>query len=239
MTAPAAGSPVLEMTGVTKQYAGLRPLRITSLTVGRGERIAISGLDAGAAEVFVNLATGASLPDAGQVVVLGQTTAAIANGDEWLTSLDRFGIMSPRAVLLEAATALQNLAMPFTLAIDEIPLDVLGRIESLAGACGIPADALQQPVGAAPPAIVARVHFGRAIALDPDVLILEHPTAAIPEAERAAFAADVARVCEARSQTLVAVTMDKEFASAVAHRALALHPATGALSPLKRRGWFW
>ena len=105
-----AEAPVLRLTNVRKSYSALRPLRINDLVVAPGDRVALSGLDAGAAEVFVNLVTGASVPDEGDVLVLGRSTAAITDGDEWLTWLDRFGIVSPRAVLLDAATLLQNLA---------------------------------------------------------------------------------------------------------------------------------
>ncbi len=108
-------TPVLQITGVQKRYQSLRPLRIQELTIAAGERVAVSGFDAGAAEVLVNLVTGASLPDEGEVRVLGHRTADIVDGDEWLASLDRFGIVSPRGVLLEGATLEQNLAMPFTL----------------------------------------------------------------------------------------------------------------------------
>ena len=62
---------------------------------------------------------------------------AIADGDEWLASLDRFGIVSPRAVLLDAATLLQNLAMPFTLEIDPIPAGVADRAAALGREAGI------------------------------------------------------------------------------------------------------
>src|SRR5262249_10574451 len=81
---------VLRITGVRKQYNALRPLRLNDLVVAPGERVAISGLDAGAAEVFVNLVTGASVPDEGDVLVEGRSTSAIADGDQWLASLDRF-----------------------------------------------------------------------------------------------------------------------------------------------------
>ena len=50
-------TPVLEITGVRKHYAGLRPLRMKDLRVAAGERVAISGLDAAAAELFINLIT--------------------------------------------------------------------------------------------------------------------------------------------------------------------------------------
>ena len=64
--------------------------------------------------------TGASLPDEGDVRVFGRSTAAVSDGDEWLASLDRFGIVSERAVLLEGATLMQNLALPFALDIDPV-----------------------------------------------------------------------------------------------------------------------
>ena len=114
-------TPVLQISGVHRRYQSLRPLRVQELTIAPGERVAVSGFDAGAAEVLVNLVTGASVPDEGEVRVLGQRTADIAGGDEWLASLDRFGIVSPRGVLLEGATLEQNLAMPMTLQIDPVP----------------------------------------------------------------------------------------------------------------------
>jgi len=116
-----SATPVLHIANVRKNYQGLRPLRLRELVIMPGEQVAVSGLDAGAAEVLVNLVTGASLPDEGEVRVLGHSTADVTNGDEWLASLDRFGIVSPRAVLLDAVSALQNLALPFTLQIDPIP----------------------------------------------------------------------------------------------------------------------
>ena len=113
--------PVLELQGVVRAHQSLRPLRLQSLTVNEGERVAILGVDAPGAEVLVNLVTGAALPESGTVRVLGRDTADITTGDDWLASLDRFGIVSPRAVLIEAATVEENLAMPFTLQIDPIP----------------------------------------------------------------------------------------------------------------------
>src|SRR6476469_9829345 len=104
--------PVLQIIGMRRQYQGLRPLRMNALSIEAAERVALSGLDAGAAEVLVNLVTGASVPDEGEVIVAGRTTGSISDGDDWLASLDRFGSVSPRAVQRGAATLLQNLAMP-------------------------------------------------------------------------------------------------------------------------------
>src|SRR6185436_1678093 len=96
----------------------------------------------------------------------------IADADEWLASLDRFGIVSDRAVLLEGAPLLQNLALPFTLAIDPVPDDVRERVVALARECGIDPDRLDQIAGEANAATRARVHVARAVAVNPALLLL-------------------------------------------------------------------
>ena len=91
----------LVLTNVEKQYGGLRPLRVRDLRVPAGRITMLIGFDRPAAEVFVNLITGASLPDKGEVASLGRPTSAIADSDEWLAFVERFGIVSDRIVLLE------------------------------------------------------------------------------------------------------------------------------------------
>ncbi len=60
---------LVRMAAVTKQYGGLRPLRIERLEIADGDRLAILGFDQPAAEVFVNLITGATLADAGEIAI--------------------------------------------------------------------------------------------------------------------------------------------------------------------------
>ena len=229
----------LELQNLRKNYAGLRPLRLNDLCVAEGERVAVSGLDAAAAELLVNLVTGAALPDEGTVRAFGRSTTEITDGDAWLATLDQFGIVSPRAVLLEEATVAQNLAMPFTLQIDPIPADVDEQLRALAAECGLEPASLGAPAGTLQGSARARVHLARAAALSPRILILEHPTADVPDAERRALGRDVARVAEPRKLAALAITMDLDFAEAFAHRSLVVEGATGALKPWQRkRGWF-
>lgn len=233
-----SGAPVLQIGNLRKNYQGLRPLRMRALTIAEGERVSISGLDAAAAEVLVNLVTGASVPDEGDVRVLGTSTASFDNGDAWLASLDRFGIVSPRAVLLDAATLLQNLAMPFTLEIDPLPADVADRARALAEEAGIAADALDQPIAGLTADCRMRAHLARAVALGPSLLVLEHPTASLAPDVRRAFGETVARVAAVRDLATLIVSEDTTFSAAAASRRLALNGATGELRPHKR-GLFW
>ena len=228
-------TPVLEIESLRKNYSGLRPLRIRQLTVGAGERVALQGFDAAAAEVLVNLVTGASLPEEGVVRTFGRSTAEIANGDEWLASLDRFGIVSDRAVLLEGATLAQNLAMPFTLQIDPVEPEMLATVTDLARECGIAPEWLTQPAGSLPPDVRARAHLARAVAMGPELLVLEHPTASVDAEDRLPLAAAFVRVCERRGLAALAITLDEPFAKAFATRVLTWNGATGEL---KKKGWW-
>jgi phospholipid/cholesterol/gamma-HCH transport system ATP-binding protein len=228
---------VLEIHGLTKNYSSLRPLRITALTVGAGERVTIGGLDAGAGELLVNLVTGALLPDFGHIRVFGQPTSAIENGDAWLDSLERFGIVSPRGVLLEGSTLAQNLAMPFTLSIDPIPPDVAQQVRRLAQRCGIdPERWLEAQVGGLPADVRVRAHLARALALNPRLLLIEHPTVDVEEAARRPLAQDIAKACLEGDVTTIVLTNDVEFARAVGPRNLKLDGATGILKPISK-GW--
>jgi ABC-type transporter Mla maintaining outer membrane lipid asymmetry ATPase subunit MlaF len=229
--------PVLRIEGVIKSYQGLRPLRLASLALTRGERVTILGLDAPAAEVTVNLVTGAALPDRGDVWIFGRRTTDIATADDWLAWLDHFGIVSERGVLLEASTLQQNLAMPFTLEIDPVPPDVAQRVVTLARECGLSEDMLQIRIAELPPEARLRAHLARAVALSPQLLVLEHPTGRVPERARKSLAADVARVCESLGLSALIITNDEAFAQRVASRNLRLDAATGELRLVRRR-WF-
>jgi ABC-type lipoprotein export system ATPase subunit len=233
-----AGPPAaLEMRGVVKRYHGLRPLRVASLLMQAGERVSIGGVDPGAGELFVNLVTGATLPDEGEIRIAGQRTADISDSETWLASLDRFGIVTARGVLLEAASLLQNLALPFTLEIDPVPGEVVDRVEMLAGRCGIePKRWLPVQAAAAPAEVRIRVHLARALALDPELVLVEDPTRGLERGADRGLAADMRRACELSRATVLILTDDEPFARRASTRALRLRAATGELSPLGR-GW--
>ncbi len=227
--------PVVHIDNVVKDYRGLRPLRVGSLTVRVGERVAISGFDRITAEIFVNMINGAILPDTGEVRIFGAPTSAIEHGDAWLEGLDRFGIVTERAVLLDGMSIAQNLALPFSLDIDPLSDEVRARVEQIARDMGIDLAQLDRPAVQAPATTRMRIHLGRALVTSPRVLLMEHPTASLPREDVAAFARTVRDAIEPRHIALIALTEDTEFADAVAETALKLHAGTGALS--STRGW--
>lgn len=217
------------LTGVEKSYGALRPLRVADLTVRVGERVALLGLDGPAAEVLVDLITGTVLPDRGDVAVFGAPTSAVPDGDAWLATLDQFGMLSGRAVLLEAMTAAQNLALPFSLELNPIPEGIMAGVRSLAADVGLEPTLLDTPVGAVDRLAQLRVRLARALALEPRLLLAEHPNALVDAAQVAAAAEGLARAVSGRGVSMLVVTADERFAGTVADRVLRVDPATGAV----------
>jgi ABC-type transporter Mla maintaining outer membrane lipid asymmetry ATPase subunit MlaF len=224
-------TPALELTSVSKSYGALRPLRIEQLTMDSADQVAILGLDQPAAEVLVNLITGASVPDTGEVRVFGRSTAAINDGEEWLAALDRFGIVSERAVLLEALTVIQNLSVPFSLDIEPPPEDIRRQAVALAHEIRLDAALFDRRAVDLDAVSRLRVRFARAVALSPALLLLEHPSAGLTPHDRLKVAHDMRAAAEHRRIAALTVTADPVFAAAVARRVFTLEPATGRLRP--------
>lgn len=230
----------VEFDGVVKPYGGAAPLTVTRLSIGPGDRLVLTGLDAGAAEMFTHLLTGAALPESGAISVFGQDTRAIRTDTEWLTSLDRFGLVSNRAVLLDQSSIAANLALPFTLAIDPMPDDVRASVAALAEEVGLAAGRLDAPAGTMTPPERMRAHLARALANRPSLLLLEHPTVTLEPGDREAFGRAVRAVSAARDLAWVAISNDEVFARASGGRTRVVHPAmprAGRIAGVWRR-WF-
>lgn len=233
MTSPAG--PLVRARGVVKAYQALRPLRVEALTIARGDVAALMGLDAQAAEMLVGLLTGAVLPDSGEIRLFDRSTSEVRDSEAWLALLDKVGILTDRAVLIGQFTVAQNLAMPFTLAVDPLTAEVRGRAAALADEVGLDPRSLDTRVGDADPAVQARVRLGRALALDPVLLVAEHPTATLPREAVKPFAADLARIARARQLAVLAITADGLFGRALGGDVLTHEAATGVLR--RARSW--
>ena len=229
--AASAERPVLvRLQNVVKDFQSLRPLRVRQLEIRRQDALGLLGFDELMAEVFVNLLTAATLPDKGDVQVFGEPTSSISTHHTWMAMLDRFGLVSRRSVLLEQLTTEQNLAIPFTLAVESMSDAIRRDVRMLADEVGLPASHLAKPLAELPALSMMRLRLGRALAFTPEILLAEHPNAPLTASDAAAFAADVVRIRENRALATVVLTADRRFADAIATDILTLQPATGELA---------
>ena len=229
------GELVIELHNDSKNYRGLRPLRIAHLELRAGQSMALLGFDQVTAEVLVDLVTGATTPEAGEVIVFGEPTTAIADDQAWLKLLDRFGLLSERAVLVEQFTAEQNLIVPHTLDLEDVPDALRLDVRRLGEEIGLTPEELDAATGALSPAARLRIRLGRALATQPAVLLAEHPNASLSADDTAVFAADLSRIIARRALAALVMTADRTFAHAVSDEVLTLQPASGELK--RAAGW--
>jgi predicted ABC-type transport system involved in lysophospholipase L1 biosynthesis ATPase subunit len=229
--------PLIRLSAIVKTYPALRPLRIAEFSVTPADRVVLSGLDETAAEMLVYLVTGAALPDEGAVEIDGRNTREIATDTEWLSSLDRFGIVTRRAVLLDTMSVAANLALPLTLSIDPMSAETLARAAKDAADVGLDPARLHGPMQALSNEERLRVHLARAAAGGPRVVMLEHPTAALDQAaESARFGETLRAFSDTRGFGWIAISEDRAFAEATGGTRLRLDAASGEI---RKAGGFW
>jgi peptide/nickel transport system ATP-binding protein len=123
----------------------------------------------------------------------------------------------------------QNLAISFDLCLEPVPAEIMTRVAALAAEAGIDGSALSTRVADAAPLLRSQIYLARALAFDPSILVLEHPTATLSPDEAKAFAVIVGKVSKRRSLTTIGLLMDEKFAKATGGLLLTWQPATGEL----------
>jgi ABC-type transporter Mla maintaining outer membrane lipid asymmetry ATPase subunit MlaF len=228
-------SPILiAFDGVVKEHGGAMPLRVQRLSIRAGERVVLTGLDRAAAETVVHLISGAALPDEGRVRTAGVDTRAIATDTTWLMSLDRFGMVTDRAVLLDGLPAGANIALPLTVAIDPMDDATRTRVAALADEVQLDRARLALACGNLNPPDRLRVLLARALAGSPEFLLLEHPTAGLRDpAASAAFGRRLSQAAAARAIGWLALSDDRPFARASRGARWRIDAGTGVVSRVR------
>ncbi|MFD9894146.1 ABC transporter ATP-binding protein [Amycolatopsis sp. NPDC059027] len=170
--AVAAGAAV-HLTGLRKHYGEVRAVDGVDLTIAPGEVVALLGPNGAGKSTTVDLLLGLSTPDSGAVSVFGRTPAdAVRNG--------MIGAMLQGGALLEDLTVGETVGMVAALHRKPMPVrEALRRagIEDLANRRATKLSGGQKQ----------RVRFAVALVSDPDLLVLDEPTAAMDVGTRREF----------------------------------------------------
>jgi ABC-type glutathione transport system ATPase component len=133
----------------------------------------------------------------------------------------------------------QNLAVPLTLDLEPMAEAIRASVAELASAVGLSRDVLDGPLHELPASVRTRIRLGRALALRPSILILEHPTVDLSAPDARSLAVTIRQVASARSLCVLVVSSDAEFCSGAATRRLTWKAADGTLTEaVGWRRWF-
>ncbi|MFL0410949.1 ABC transporter ATP-binding protein [Microbacterium paludicola] len=211
-----SGRPAVAVSGADKIFPlgrgrSLQALAEVDLTIAEGEFVAIIGPSGCGKSTVLRLAAGLDEPTNGTVEIFGDAPQTLA-------SQHRLGVAFQEHALLPWASVRQNIALPYHLAgrtVDDERVD--GLIE-LVGLAGFEKARPKQLSGG----MRQRVSIARALALSPDLLLLDEPFGALDAVTRRRMNAELARVWAEERITTILVTHDVDEALILADRVVVM-----------------
>ncbi|HEY4267254.1 MAG TPA: ABC transporter ATP-binding protein [Galbitalea sp.] len=166
-------SPAIRLTGLTKRFPQLTAVDDISLTIQPGEVVALLGPNGAGKSTTIDLALGLALPTSGGAELFGEEPRqAIVSG--------RVGAMLQGGALLPTTTVRESVALIHALHRHPLSVD-----EAMARA-GV-TDIAKQKIASLSGGQMQRARFAVAVVSNPDLLILDEPTAAMDVSARHSF----------------------------------------------------
>jgi ABC-2 type transport system ATP-binding protein len=200
--------PALELTALSKSFGQLKAVDDVDLTIRRGEVVALLGPNGAGKSTTIDLALGLAHPTSGTARLFGgDPRAAIVAG--------RVGAMLQGGALLPTTTVRQSIAL--VAAAHRAPLSIDDALDR----AGI-RDLAKQRVSKLSGGQLQRARFAIAVVSNPDLLILDEPTAAMDVESRREFWHSM-REFTAEGRTVVFATHYLDEADSFADRIVILN----------------
>ncbi|WP_255011048.1 ABC transporter ATP-binding protein [Roseovarius sp. M141] len=209
--------PIIRVRGLVKSFGSHSVHDGLDLDVRRGEIIGIVGGSGTGKSVLLQQIVGLLTPDAGSIEVFGESVQGTAP-DEYRQLRRRWGVMFQDGALFSSLTVRQNVEAPMREQLD-LPDDLR---ETLAG-IKVRMVGLQEVAQTKFPSELSggmrkRAGFARAIALDPEIVFLDEPTAGLDPIGAAAFDTLIRQLQAALGLTVFLVTHDLDSLHAICDR---------------------
>jgi phospholipid/cholesterol/gamma-HCH transport system ATP-binding protein len=203
--------------GLTMRIDGKTILEDLDLDVRRGEVLGIVGASGAGKSVLLRSIVGLARPAAGRVVLLGEDQTALAT-EERRDFDARCGVLFQDGALFSSLSVAQNIEVPLREHL-RLPDALISDIMRLKLAMvGLPMDAAVKYPAELSGGMRKRAGLARALALDPELLFLDEPTAGLDPIAAAEFDALIGDLQRAMRLTVLMVTHDLDSLVAICDR---------------------
>jgi phospholipid/cholesterol/gamma-HCH transport system ATP-binding protein len=215
------GKPAIALSDLHKRYGGQQVLNGVSLSIAEGESVAVLGRSGTGKSVLLKLIVGLQPPDSGSVEIHGREVTG-ASPEELSEVRLKVGFLFQEGALYDSLSLKENVAFPLRRHQRMSGTEQQDRARELLAEVGMERDVDKLPseisVG-----MKKRVGLARALALDPDILLCDEPTAGLDPITSREIVEVILGLKKDRHVTSVVVTHDLHAARTVADRLALLH----------------
>src|ERR1700690_3737704 len=221
-------APAIAVEALHKSFGSQRVLNGVTLTVGRGETLAVLGRSGTGKSVLLRLIIGLEKPDSGSIRIQGQDITGL--GLDQLGDIRiKMGFLFQHAALYDSLTVEQNVAFPLQHHKKEMSESEQGdRVKQLLAEVGMEGHLDKTPSDISD-GMQKRVGLARALALEPDILLLDEPTAGLDPISSGEIDDLVLKLQQQYRMASIVVTHDLHSAKAIADRLALLHQGNVAI----------
>jgi phospholipid/cholesterol/gamma-HCH transport system ATP-binding protein len=219
---PHKSQPIITVRGLRNTFGEQVIHEGLDLDVCRGEILGVVGGSGTGKSVLMRSIIGLQTPDDGEIEVLGETMIGRSE-DEAKNIRRRWGILFQNGALFSTLTVAENVEVPIREYFPYIEPPVIDEIASYKIAMsGLPANAGPKYPSELSGGMRKRAGLARALALDPELLFLDEPTAGLDPIGAAAFDELIASLQKRLDLTVFLITHDLDTLITICDRVAVL-----------------